>query len=76
MNSKIKSRGPEVDTELCVRQVGSKFDLVLIATARAREIMRKHREDNGEGCSNAVVSSLLEVQRGFIGREYLRKVRS
>jgi hypothetical protein len=38
------SRGPTVDTQKCVEQVGgNRFDLVLIATVRARELSRRHK---------------------------------
>lgn len=70
------SRGPQVDTELCVANVGhSRFDLVLIASARAREISRKHKADELGTQVNAPVSALLDIQQGLVGREYLKKVR-
>lgn len=68
------SRGPGVDTEKCVANVGGRFDLVLIAAARAREIARKHRHDENPAQVNACVSALLEIQNKQIGREYLKKV--
>jgi DNA-directed RNA polymerase omega subunit len=70
---KALSRGPNVDTDKCVTNVGGRFDLVLIATARAREIARQTREN--PVYVNANISALLEIQEGKIGREYLKKVR-
>ena len=53
--------------------VGSKFDLVLIASARARELKRGHQpkllSNNGP-----MVTALREIEAGLIGREYLKKV--
>jgi DNA-directed RNA polymerase omega subunit len=47
MKSKVLSRGPSIDTEKCVENVGgNRFDLVLIATERAREIKRQHQESD------------------------------
>jgi DNA-directed RNA polymerase omega subunit len=68
------SRGPGIDTEKCVTNVGGRFDLVLIAAARAREIARKHRHDGDTSQVNACVSALLDIQNKMIGREYLDKV--
>ena len=69
------SRGPGVDTEKCVQQVGgSRFDLVLIATVRARELSRRHKSSELTTQLNAPVSALLDIQAGKIGREYLKKV--
>jgi DNA-directed RNA polymerase omega subunit len=70
------SRGPGIDTELCVENVGSgRFDLVLIATARAREIRRQHRESDKREHIFPIVTALQEIQEGKIGKEYLSKVR-
>ena len=74
MKAKTLSRGPSIDTSKCVANVGGRFDLVLIASARAREIARKHRFDEKTTQVNAPVSALLEIQEGKIGREYLKKV--
>lgn len=70
------SRGPQIDTEQCVQNVGgNRFDLVLIAAARSREISRKHKDQELGTQVNAPVSALLDVQQGLVGREYLKKVR-
>lgn len=75
MNSKFLSRGPSVDTEVCVNRVGNKFDLVLIASARAKEISRQNKESDKFEHTHPVVTALLEVESGKIGREYLNKVK-
>jgi DNA-directed RNA polymerase omega subunit len=75
MQKQSTSRGPEIDTEKCTEQVGgNRFDLVLIASARARELSRRHKMSESKVQMNAPVSALLEIQEGKIGREYLRKV--
>lgn len=75
MKVKTLSRGPGIDTEQCVKNVGgNRFDLVLIAAARSRELSRKHKNAELGTQLNAPVSALLEVQSGLIGKEYLRKV--
>jgi DNA-directed RNA polymerase omega subunit len=69
------SRGPTVDTENCVEQAGgNRFDLVLIATVRARELSRRHKAAGLTTQLNSPVSALLDIQEGKIGKEYLKKV--
>jgi DNA-directed RNA polymerase subunit K/omega len=71
----IHSRGTRIDTEKCIEQAGgSRFNLVLIATIRARELARKHKEAGYTTQMNAPVSALLEIQESKIGPEYLKKV--
>ena len=71
------SRGSQIDTEKCVQNVENKFDLVLIAAARSREIKRQHRENPNAsfGQIHTNVTALLEIQEGKVGREYLKRVR-
>lgn len=71
------SRGSQIDTNKCVENVENKFDLVLIAAARAREIKRQHRENPNAsfGQIHTGVTALLEIQEGKIGREYLKRIK-
>ena len=70
------SRGPQIDTEKCVENVGmGRFDLVLIAAARAREIKRHNRDSEKREHVHSNITALLEIQEGKIGREYLAKVK-
>jgi DNA-directed RNA polymerase subunit K/omega len=75
MRPRIDSRGPLVDTELCTKQVGNaRFNLVLIASERLREMRRQHK-DSGKYITP--VEALLEIQEGKIDAdEYLEKVRN
>ena len=54
---------------------GNRFDLVLVAATRARELARQHRHAENRTQLNAPVTALLEIQEGKIGREYLKKIR-
>jgi len=69
-----ESRGTQVDTTACVEQIGNRFDLILAASARAREISRLNRNSTRFEHTHASVTALLEIQEGKIGREYLKKV--
>jgi DNA-directed RNA polymerase omega subunit len=71
------SRGTEIDTELCVEQAGgNRFDLVLIASARSREIRRQNLGSDKREHVHSIVSALEEIQSGKINSKvYLSKVR-
>ena len=76
MKTITNSRSSEVDTENCVEvSGGNRFDLVLMAAARAREITHLNHHSERIEHRHSPVSALLEIQTGKIGREYLRKVR-
>jgi hypothetical protein len=70
------SRSSEVNTDKCVTNVGeNRFDLVLIASARSREIKERNKESDKFEHLHSNITALLEIQEGKIGREYLKKVR-
>jgi DNA-directed RNA polymerase subunit omega len=65
------------DTQKCVEMVGgNRFNLVLIAAQRTRELRRGQRPlvDNSND-SNPVVLALKEIEAGKIGIDYLKRVR-
>ena len=68
------SRGPQIDTELCTRQVGDgRFNLVIVASERLRELRRQNKDSNKY---ITPVDALLDVQAGKINAdEYLAKIR-
>lgn len=61
-----------ISSEAAVAAVGNRYDLVLIASARARELSRGGtalvRSRRG-----SVVTALKEIEQGRVGREYLNK---
>jgi DNA-directed RNA polymerase subunit omega len=63
-----------LSAEEAKEMIGSRYDLVLIASIRAREIKRGHlpyvTTDNGP-----IVTALKEIEQGFIGRDYLNKIK-
>ena len=74
MKPRIESRSPGINTEQCVREAGGgRYDLVLIAAQRLRELKRQHREDNKYVTA---IDALLEIQHGQINLpDYLAKVK-
>jgi len=75
MFAKKVSRGTSIDTEKCVEMVGgNRFNLVVIAAVRARELARSHRQSGSGTQLNAPVTALLDIQSGLVKRDYLKKV--
>ena len=72
MNNEI-DRNQILDVQKCAEQVGGRFDLVLIASRRAREIRHDNKESLQHDHTHTVVTALLEIQEGVVGREYLAK---
>lgn len=61
-------------SQAAVEMIGNRFDLVLIAAIRARELKRGHMPL--VTCNNGVnVTALREIEAGKIGRDYLEKLR-
>jgi DNA-directed RNA polymerase subunit omega len=63
-----------ITSQKAAEAVENRFDLVLIASQRVRELKRgampKVASKNG-----AVVTALREIEEGFIGRDYLKRIR-
>ena len=70
------SRSPQVDNEMCVINAGeNRFDMVLIASVRARELARQNKNKADQtSYVNPTITALLEIQDGKIGKEYLKRV--
>lgn len=62
-----------ISSEKAVNQVGNRYDLVLIASIRARELKRGHRPkvNTNHGAS---LTALTEIEEGHVGREYLKRI--
>lgn len=69
------SRGPDIDTNKCVDMIGNRYDLILVAAIRSREIARQHRHSEAKHHIYPGVTALLEIQNGEIGAEYLKRIR-
>lgn len=63
-----------ISSEEAVNKIGNRFDLIIVASQRVRELRRgyKSKVPSKEG---AVVTALTEIEQGFIGRDYLRRVK-
>ena len=65
-----------VSVDGAVEKIGSRFELVLVASARAREIKRGSTP-RVQGDNGAVVTALEEIEQGLVTKEeYLKKLRN
>ncbi len=73
MSTRIESRSSQIDTERCVTNAGGRYDLVVAAAQRLREMKRRARETNSHVTA---IDALLEAQAGQLNMmDYLAKVK-
>lgn len=75
MDKKFLSRGPSLDMDKIVEVFGGRFDMVIGASLRAKEIKRNNRESHKFEHTHPVVTALIEIQEGKVGREILDKLK-
>jgi DNA-directed RNA polymerase subunit omega len=57
-----------------VEMIGNRYDLVLIASIRARELKRGYKPLI-DTVNKPIVTALNEIEQGKIGIEYLKKIK-
>ena len=63
-----------ITSQAAVEQIGNRYDLVLIASLRARELAKGHLPmASKKGSFN--VTALREIEEGKVGRNYLEKLK-
>jgi DNA-directed RNA polymerase subunit omega len=60
-------------SEEAVNMVGNRFDLVLIASNRVRELKKGYKSKLPTITDGPIVTALKEIEKGFIGRNHLYK---
>lgn len=63
-----------ISSEKAVNQVGNRYDLILIASQRVRELAKGHRPKLNVNHGPSL-TALTEVEEGLVGREYLKRVK-
>jgi DNA-directed RNA polymerase omega subunit len=72
------------DFDRATKNIGNRFDLVLVASERMRELhqQRRRQEEQAEKClttkRNQPVpahQAIRDIEQGTVGREYLARVR-
>ena len=70
------NRSSQIDTDRCVVNAGgNRFELVLMASARAREIRRQHASSQRFEHIHPIVTALQEFENATLDRDYIKKVK-
>ena len=74
METKKKIFSPSmVDTDVCTKNIGNRFDMVLVASYRTRELRRGAVKKISD-TNSATVTALKEIEAGAIKRDYLKRL--
>jgi DNA-directed RNA polymerase subunit omega len=63
-----------IDMNKCTEQIGNRFDLVLVASLRAKELRRNYTPKL-DLKNSATTIALAEIEAGLIGKEYLHRIK-
>jgi len=73
---KKASRVSQLDNDKIVEMSGgNRFNLVIMAAARSREIRRQNKDSQKFEHIHSNVTALLEFQNGTYGADYIKKVK-
>ena len=64
-----------ITSQQATEAVGNRFDLVLIASQRVRELKRGAMPKVPRNKNGAAVTALREIEQGYIGRDYLKRIK-
>ena len=74
--SKYTSRGPSLDLEKAVENAGgNRFNLVIMAAARARAIKRQNSHSERFEHVHTAMTALIEFQDGKFDESYIKRIR-
>ena len=63
-----------ISSEKAAQAVGNRYDLILIASKRVRELKAGHRPKIATK-HGTLLTALTEIEEGLVGREYLKRVK-
>jgi DNA-directed RNA polymerase subunit K/omega len=73
---KTASRVGQLDNDKIVEMSGgNRFNLVIMAAARSREIRRQNKDSQKFEHLHSNVSALLDFQSGECGADYIKKIK-
>lgn len=64
----------QVSNDDCVKKIPNRFELVLVAAQRAKELAYGSRPKTASVGAGHCVTALNEIEEGHIGRDYLLKL--
>lgn len=70
----IKPLTNQIDYDKCTENIGNRFNMVLVASLRARELKRGYAKNVNTPNGN-VVTALQEIQAGHVGADYLKRIK-
>lgn len=62
-----------ITSEDAVSAIGNKYDMILIASRRVRELKNGYKPLISDPHRNEIITALREIEQGKIGRDYLLK---
>jgi DNA-directed RNA polymerase subunit omega len=65
----------QITSEDAVNMVGNRYDLVLSASDRARELRKGYAPKVNAKHHKPIVTALNEIEQGKIGIDYLKKIK-
>ena len=68
----VRGRTAGLTSEHAVEALGNRYDLVLVASQRVRELRRGYAPTVATNYG-AMVTAILEIEEGLVGNEYLLK---
>ena len=69
----VHGRTAGLTSEHAVDALGNRYDLVLVASQRARELRRGHAPKIVTKYG-AMVTAILEIEEGLVGNDYLHRI--
>jgi DNA-directed RNA polymerase omega subunit len=72
MINKIESTS--IDYPRCSELIGNRFDMILVASQRAREIKRGNAK-LVNGTASPIIVALKEIEMGKVGKDYLKRIK-
>jgi len=69
----VRGRTAGLTSEHAVEALGNRYDLVLVASQRARELRRGHAPKIVTKYG-AMVTAILEIEEGLVGNDYLHRI--
>ena len=69
-----KENMPRQSSEKASIIIGNRYDLILIASQRVRELKSGHRPKL-ETKYGTTLTALKEIEEGLVGREYLKRIK-
>ena len=70
----VKTLTNNIDYQKCADAIGNRFDMVLVAALRARELKKGYAKNISTPNGN-IVTALQEIQAGHVGPEYLKRIK-